>query len=208
DASSGSQFGASQLLGSSSTAEDRARLLRRVEMCAKAREESTKIMSQRFAQRDAVKMETRREQRRLAEEFLKNQRARDERWSRKLQRSPFAVDLVAENQRIDEDNRVRDHVDQRRQRLMERQSREAHNSIFKRITAETQTTSSRGSAARSGCCSRTSGSSRRRRAGDERRRRASAGAAAAAVPQRAGRGDDEPGGLVGPQVVEGRQGSP
>merc|ERR1711972_701517 len=61
---------------------------------------------------------------------------REERWSRKLQRSPFAVDLVAENQRIDEENRVHDHVEQRRQRLMAQRNREAHNSIFKRATAE------------------------------------------------------------------------
>merc|ERR1712014_209539 len=57
-------------------------------------------------------------------------------WSRKLQRSPFAVDLVAENQRIEEENRVRDHVEQRRQRLLAKRNREAHNSIFKRATAE------------------------------------------------------------------------
>merc|ERR1719203_1516711 len=67
---------------------------------------------------------------------MHSQRERDERWSRKLQRSPFAVDLVAENQRIDEENRVRDHVEQRRQRLLQGQNRDAHNSIFKRITAE------------------------------------------------------------------------
>merc|ERR1719454_2504387 len=66
-----------------------------------------------------------------------SRRERDERWVRKLQRSPFAVDLVAENQRIDEENRVHDHVEQRRQRLMARRTREAHNSIFKRATAET-----------------------------------------------------------------------
>merc|ERR1719272_2212571 len=65
-----------------------------------------------------------------------SRRDRDERWTRKLQRSPFAVDLVAENQRIDEENRVRDHVEQRRQRLMARRNREAHNAIFKRATAE------------------------------------------------------------------------
>merc|ERR1719284_1490890 len=93
-------------------------------------------MSERFAQRDAVKTETRRKRQRLAHEFSKNQRLRDERWSRKMQRSPFAVDLVAENQRIDEENRVRDHVEQRRQRLLQKQNREAHNSIFKRIAAE------------------------------------------------------------------------
>merc|ERR1712113_172678 len=105
-------------------------------MCAKAREESTKILSICFAQRDAVKNDMRRERQNHLEKLMTSQRDRDERWSRKLQRSPFAVDLVAENQRIDEENRVRDHVEQRRRGLMAQRNREAHNSIFKRATAE------------------------------------------------------------------------
>merc|ERR1711972_149750 len=59
-----------------------------------------------------------------------------DRWTRKMQKSPFAVDLVAENQRIDEENRVRGNVEKRRQRLTARRNREAHNAIFKRATAE------------------------------------------------------------------------
>merc|ERR1719183_1570590 len=106
------------------------------EMCAKAREESTKIMSVRFAQRDAVKNEMRRERIQHQQALVASQCERDERWTRKLQRSPFAVDLVAENQRIDEENRVREHVEKRRQGLMARRNREAHNAIFKRATAE------------------------------------------------------------------------
>merc|ERR1719224_316633 len=69
-------------------------------------------------------------------EMSNSRRERDERWTRKLQRSPFAVDLVAEDQRIHEENRVRDNVEQRRQKLMARRNREAHNAIFKRATAE------------------------------------------------------------------------
>merc|ERR1719321_1042400 len=69
-------------------------------------------------------------------EMSNSRRERDERWTRKLQRSPFAVDLVAENQRIDEENRVRDHVELRKQKLMKARSREAHNAIFKRAVAE------------------------------------------------------------------------
>merc|ERR1719238_2503060 len=61
---------------------------------------------------------------------------REELWGRKLQKSPFAVDLVAENQRIDEENRVRDHIEQRKQKLMHQRNREAHNAIFKRAVAE------------------------------------------------------------------------
>merc|ERR1719409_1539163 len=136
DQPQGAQFGVSHLLPKASTTEERERLLRRLEMCAKAREESTKIMSIRFAERDAVKNNLRRERQEQQEKMQSSQHERDERWVRKLQKSPFAVDLVAENQRIDEENRVRDHVEQRRQRLMARRNREAHNAIFKRATAE------------------------------------------------------------------------
>lgn len=136
DQPQGINYGVSNVMPQASTTEERERLLRRLEMCAKAREESTKIMSIRFAQRDAVKADLRRERNFYNEKLTASQRDRDERWSRKLQRSPFAVDLVAENQRIDEENRVRDHVEQRRQRLMARRNREAHNAIFKRATTD------------------------------------------------------------------------
>merc|ERR1719434_600715 len=93
-------------------------------------------MSIRFAQRDAVKNDLRRERQTHLEKMSASQRDRDERWSRKLQKSPFAVDLVAENQRIDEENRVRDHIEQRKQKLVQQRNREAHNAIFKRAVAE------------------------------------------------------------------------
>mmetsp|Transcript_9632 Transcript_9632/g.34287 ORF Transcript_9632/g.34287 Transcript_9632/m.34287 type:complete len:281 (+) Transcript_9632:98-940(+) len=129
--------GVASLLPKAATSEERERLLRRLEMCAKAREESTKILSVRFAQRDAVKNELRRDRQFYMEKLTESQRDREERWSRKLQRSPFAVDLVAENQRIDEENRVQRTVEQRRQKLVEKRNREAHNAIFTRATAET-----------------------------------------------------------------------
>mmetsp|Transcript_20521 Transcript_20521/g.44812 ORF Transcript_20521/g.44812 Transcript_20521/m.44812 type:complete len:280 (+) Transcript_20521:103-942(+) len=137
DQPDGPQFGMAHLLPKDSSAEEHERLLRRLEICAKAREESTKIMSTRFAERDVVKSDLRRDRQLYLERLLTSQRDRDERWSRKMQRSPFAVDLVAENQRIDEENRVRDHIELRRQRLLSKRSREAHNMIFKRATAET-----------------------------------------------------------------------
>merc|ERR1712070_789772 len=104
---------------------DRDRLLHRLEMCARTREESTKIMSLRFAERDQVKISKKREQTMHKDRLRATREERGERWSRKLQRSPFAVDLVAENQRIDEENQVRDHMERRRQRLLARRNREA-----------------------------------------------------------------------------------
>jgi hypothetical protein len=130
------KVGMAQLLPEGSSTEERDKLLRRLEMCAKAREESTKIMSIRFAQRDAVKEEMMKMRTQYLGGMSSSRRERDERWTRKLQRSPFAVDLVAENQRIDEENRVRDHVELRKQKLMKQRSREAHNAIFKRAVAE------------------------------------------------------------------------
>ncbi|CAE8660889.1 unnamed protein product, partial [Polarella glacialis] len=118
------------------TTEERERLLRRLDMCAKAREESTKIMSIRFAQRDAVKADLKQGRHVLNEKIRASQRDRDQRWSRRMQRSPFAVDLVAENQRIDEENRVRKLVEQKRLKEAVTRSRDAHNNIFRRATAE------------------------------------------------------------------------
>jgi len=130
------QYGMTHLLPKASTTEERERLLRRLEMCAKAREESTKIMSIRFAQRDAVKHDMKQDRRVYLDRLLASQRERDERWARRLQKSPFAIDLVAEDQRISEENRVRQLVEQRRAKSTATRSREAHHRIFKRATAE------------------------------------------------------------------------
>ncbi|CAE7642762.1 unnamed protein product, partial [Symbiodinium microadriaticum] len=101
-----------------------------------AREESTKIMSIRFAQRDAVKNDLKQDRRVYLDRLVASQRDRDERWARRLQKSPFAVDLVAEDQRIAEENRVREIVEKRRAKSAAARSREAHSRIFKRATVE------------------------------------------------------------------------
>merc|ERR550514_1405506 len=132
----GAAAGTGQIFAEDSSKEEREKLLRRLEMCARAREESTKIMSIRFAQRDAVKEELVRVRRNYLTDLYSARKEREERWARKLQKSPFAVDLVAETQRIDEENRVRDHIEQRKQKLMHQRNREAHNAIFKRAVAE------------------------------------------------------------------------
>jgi len=136
DQPQGPQFGVSHLLPTASNTEERERLLRRLQMCAKAREESTMIGSMRFAERDVVKNNNAREMQESKERYLTQKHARSERWGRKLQRSPFAVDLLAEDQRVHEEHRVRNDAEKRRQELMARRNREAHNAIFKRATAE------------------------------------------------------------------------
>merc|ERR550537_690360 len=116
--------------------EDREKIMHRLDVCAKAREESTRIMSFRFAQRDAMKEDLVRSNEIYRRELVLSKRERDQRWARKLARSPFAVDLVAEDQRIDEENRVREKILQRKAKLLAGRHNEAHNAIFKRAVVE------------------------------------------------------------------------
>ena len=51
-------------------------------------------------------------------------------------RSPFLVDLVAENERIDEENKVRIHQQVRRERALEKRKEEAKNDIILRALQE------------------------------------------------------------------------
>jgi len=118
------------------SAEERERIMHRLEICAQAREESTRIMSFRFAQRDAVKDDLQRSADSYRRELLASKLEREQRWVRKTSRSPFAVDLVAEDQRIEEENRVREDIASRKAKLLSARHNEAHNAIFKRAVAE------------------------------------------------------------------------
>lgn len=130
-------FGVSQSLPESATADEQERLMKRLEMSARAREQSTHIMNMHYARREAVRTEMERERRKYLERLSHSQREREDRWAKRLAKSPFAVDLVAENERILKENRIRDQMEQQRQRCTTRRTREAHNAIFKRATAET-----------------------------------------------------------------------
>jgi hypothetical protein len=118
------------------SAEERERIMHRLEICAQAREESTRIMSFRFAQRDAVKDDLQQSADAYRRELLASKLEREQRWVRKTGRSPFAVDLVAEDQRIEEENRVREDIANRKAKLLAARHNEAHNAIFKRAVAE------------------------------------------------------------------------
>eukprot|EP00397_Hematodinium_sp_SG-2012_P043833 GEMP01048816.1.p1 GENE.GEMP01048816.1~~GEMP01048816.1.p1 ORF type:complete len:264 (+),score=107.86 GEMP01048816.1:149-940(+) len=111
---------------------DGMKVLRRLELCAKAREESTKIMSFRCVERDSVKCQMTRERQEYLEMVSQSKKERADRWTSKTSRSPFNVDLVAEHQRVDEENRVRTQLDMQKARLAAKREREAHNAIFKR----------------------------------------------------------------------------
>ena len=57
-------------------------------------------------------------------------------WKKKMAKSPFHIDLVAESERIDEENRVRLREQQRRQRQNERMREKVKNEIILKALSE------------------------------------------------------------------------
>lgn len=88
---------------------------------ALARARAAEVLAKKFAERDRVKAKL------LQDQELSRSRVRhcrDEklkRWKQKTQHSPFLVDLVAEHERLDEENKVRLEAEARQTRLLEKQ---------------------------------------------------------------------------------------
>lgn len=65
-------------------------------------------------------------------------RVKERQWKKRMASSPFAVDLVAETERIDEENRVRLRQEQRKARVaLERKTRLKNTIIRKALTEAT-----------------------------------------------------------------------
>ncbi|CAM9426008.1 unnamed protein product [Laminaria digitata] len=103
---------------------------------AMARVESARIMSRRFIERDRVKdrisAQTKMYRRRLQESKHKKVQS----WEQKTHRSPFLINLLAENERLDEENRVRLKEESRQARLREKRREEAKNNIILQALTE------------------------------------------------------------------------
>merc|ERR1719316_691674 len=84
----GNRYGSSlqDLIPEGVAEDDREKIMHRLDVCAKAREESTRIMSFRFAQRDAVKEDMSKSNGVYRRELLLSKREREQRWARKLAR--------------------------------------------------------------------------------------------------------------------------
>jgi hypothetical protein len=102
-----------------------------------ARAESAQIMSQKFAQRDMMKQQLVEESRqKRVRKCIKKQKTAQN-WQAKMKRSPFMVDLLAENERIDEDNKVRVREESRREKSLGKQKNAVKNEIVLKAIAET-----------------------------------------------------------------------
>mmetsp|Transcript_5207 Transcript_5207/g.16422 ORF Transcript_5207/g.16422 Transcript_5207/m.16422 type:complete len:201 (-) Transcript_5207:402-1004(-) len=85
-----------------------------------ARAQAAHILSQKFANRDRVKAKLFEEQEAARVKARAGREATRRRWKIKTQYSPFLVDLVAENERLDEENKVRLAADANKHRLLEK----------------------------------------------------------------------------------------
>lgn len=86
-----------------------------------ARAQAAHILSQKFANRDRVKAKLLEEQENARMKARAGREATRRRWKIKTQHSPFLVDLVAENERLDEENNVRLNAEANKRRVSEKQ---------------------------------------------------------------------------------------
>ena len=100
------------------------------------RMESARIMSNRFMQRHEVKQQMLMRREKRYRKNLAAKRKKEETWRRKMERSPFLVDQVAENERIDEENRVRLAEEAAREQMLKARKAKIKNEIILKALAE------------------------------------------------------------------------
>ena len=88
---------------------------------ALARARAAHILSQKFANRDRVKAKLLEDKEISRSQARAGRQATQRRWKLKTRHSPFLVDLVAENERLDEENKVRLAAEAHQLRLVEKQ---------------------------------------------------------------------------------------
>eukprot|EP00948_MAST-09A_sp_MAST-9A-sp1_P001385 g1385.t1 len=101
-----------------------------------ARAESAAIMAQRIKQRNRVKKRYLANRQREIRKTTRAAERRRRNWEKKLASSPFCVDLVAENERIDEENRIRIRMEERRKKKLRRRKEKVKNQILLKALAE------------------------------------------------------------------------
>ncbi|GLE01800.1 hypothetical protein PINS_up010638 [Pythium insidiosum] len=98
--------------------------------------ESAEIISKRYMEREQVRMAMEMEERnkRLAKQRYRKQQI--EKWQSKTSKSPFRVNLVAENERLDEENRLRMMEEARHARLLAKRAEKAKQEVILKALTE------------------------------------------------------------------------
>jgi hypothetical protein len=98
--------------------------------------ESAEIISKKYLERDQVKMamEQQERERRLAKQRYRQQQL--QKWQQKTAKSPFRVNLVAENERLDEESRLRMMEESRRARELAKRATQAKQEVILKALTE------------------------------------------------------------------------
>lgn len=103
------------------------------------KKESEEILMKNIILREKTKVEMYKK--RLQHERLQqvNRDTRLHRWTHKTKNSPFAINLVAEDERITEENSIRHKEEEERRRMIESRKEKAKNEIILKVTFTTLT---------------------------------------------------------------------
>ncbi|KAF1783373.1 hypothetical protein GQ600_9418 [Phytophthora cactorum] len=99
--------------------------------------DSAAIQSKKYMERDQVKLALEQEERTRRLNKIRARRQHLEKWTQKTARSPFHVNLVADNERLDEEHRLRMMERARRDRELERRAKEAKSEVILKALTET-----------------------------------------------------------------------
>lgn len=99
--------------------------------------DSAAIQSKKYMERDQVKLALEQEERARRLNKIRARQQHLEKWTQKTSRSPFHVNLVADNERLDEEHRLRVMERARRARELERRAKEAKSEVILKALTET-----------------------------------------------------------------------
>merc|ERR1719247_784514 len=102
-----------------------------------ARAQSAHILSRKNEERDQMKQRMQQKARKTRQVQAKKRADKIAEWQRKMKRSPFRVDLLAENERIDEENQIRFRVESKREKQLTKQKQRVKNEIILKALSET-----------------------------------------------------------------------
>jgi len=109
----------------------------KAERMAEYREENAMIQARNMHVRDVFLENMRRERDNLERQKANDRSEKREMWNQRLRNSPFTVDLLAENERIDEEFQVRTKEESRRSKSLAKKKAKVKNEIILKALAET-----------------------------------------------------------------------
>lgn len=98
--------------------------------------EAARVLSRKLMDRDRIKQEMLTSEREKRCKAFKARQKKQQNWEKRLQKSPFLVDLLGEQERIDEENRVRLQQEYARQKEAESRKERAKNEIVLKALTE------------------------------------------------------------------------